>query len=545
MNINSFKKQLKQFGLAYTETASSLIVSCLEHGHPDDGKANNFAFNKKSGKGACRRCGKKTNTYEEFLYVVDRVQHNDPGYFAALVNGTQEKYDVTSSHDEHVPVEIDISQFKPMTAVELTEILGVTIKRDDENKLLTFLCELSAYTESDQLNISFNAPSSTGKSFIPTEIARLFPPEDVMEIGYASPAAFFHDEGKPDPNKKGQIIIDLSRKILVFLDQPHNDLLARMRPVLSHDKKLVSIKIADRNQKQGLSTKNVILKGFPAVVFCTAGMKPDEQEMTRFILLSPQTTQEKIREAINEKILKDSDSAAYYRDIDSRPDRKMLRERIIAIRNENITEFTIPAKEKVKAIFLAQHKFLKPRHQRDISRIMSLIKTFALLNLWFRERQGSAVVANDDDIAEAFKLWDVIAESQNYNLPPFVFQLYKEVILAQWCGIGISRKDVIQKHYEVYGRLPNDSILRTQIIPMLENSGLITQEADQNDKRRLLIYPTVPDTISPTDNSIMLDQNEKLPPLDELYPGVIKVKAENNSETSGRVENDSETDPLF
>jgi hypothetical protein len=80
---------------------------------------------------------------------------------------------------------------------------------------------------------------------------------------------------------------------------------------------------------------------------------------------------------------------------------------------------------------------------------------------------------------------------------------------------------------------------------MLENSGLITQEADQNDKRRLLIYPTVPDTISPTDNSIMLDQNEKLPPLDELYPGVIKVKAENNSETSGRVENDSETDPLF
>ena len=32
------------------------------------------------------------------------------------------------------------------------------------NKLATFLCLLSTYTENCQFNISFNAPSSTGKS---------------------------------------------------------------------------------------------------------------------------------------------------------------------------------------------------------------------------------------------------------------------------------------------------------------------------------------------------------------------------------------------
>jgi hypothetical protein len=31
--------------------------------------------------------------------------------------------------------------------------------------------------------------------------------------------------------------------------------------------------------------------------------------------------------------------------------------------------------------------------------------------------------------------------------------------------------------------------LRLHIIPMLENAGLIKQEADLNDKRKILIYP--------------------------------------------------------
>ena len=86
--------------------------------------------------------------------------------------------------------------FEPMSSRELIDTLGLTIKRDEENKLVTFLCQLSAYTKDSQFNISFNAPSSTGKSYIPTEISRLFPKEDVIEVGYCSPTAFFHDVGE-------------------------------------------------------------------------------------------------------------------------------------------------------------------------------------------------------------------------------------------------------------------------------------------------------------------------------------------------------------
>ena len=48
----------------------------------------------------------------------------------------------------------------------------------------------------------------------------------------------------------------------------------------------------------------------------------------------------------------------------------------------------------------------------------------------------------------------------------------------------------MKKHYEVYGRRLADWQLRQQIIPMLENAGLIIQEPDPNDKRKMLIYPT-------------------------------------------------------
>ena len=40
--------------------------------------------------------------------------------------------------------------------------------------------------------------------------------------------------------------------------------------------------------------------------------------------------------------------------------------------------------------------------------------------------------------------------------------------------------------------------LRQQILPMLETAGLITQEQDLADKRKMLIYPVLPQHISPT-----------------------------------------------
>lgn len=419
-------------------------------------------------------------------------------------NGLQD--DLFGQYAKPYPDKINPSQFKPMAASDIKEVLGLTIKRDEVNKVVTFQCMLSAYTETNQFNISFNAPSSTGKSYIPLEISTLFPTADMLKLGNCSPTAFFHERGVYD-KEKNTITVDLSRRIIVFMDMPNNDLLQRLRSLLSHDEKSIESKITDKNQKGGNRTKTVVIKGFPSVIFCSAGLKIDEQEGTRFILLSPETTQDKLREGIQQRILKEADEQAFRDWLNADPGRQLLKLRIQAIRQEKIEDIIVTddAKETINQYFFEGKSILKPRHQRDIGRLMGLTKTFALLNVWFRERKGKTLYATMDDAVEAISVWDKIAESQEHNLPPYVYEVYKDVILPAWQEknedklphepwVGLSQQEVMKKHFKSRGTLLPEWQLRQQVLTMLETAGLITKEQDENDKRRTLICPTVPPT---------------------------------------------------
>ncbi len=413
--------------------------------------------------------------------------------------------DLLGKYAKAYPEKIDTSQFQPITTEELANTLELTIKQDTENKIVTFLCELSAYTENAQFNISYNAPSSTGKSFIPLEISNLFPKEDVMKLGNCSPTAFFHEQGEYD-KEKNAITVDLSRKIIIFLDQPHNGLLERLRSLFSHDEKEMQSKITDKNQKGGNRTKTVVIKGFPSVIFCSAGLRIDEQEATRFLLLSPEVNQDKLRDGIMASIMKEADNESYKSCLEAKPERVLLKNRILAIKQEKIGEIKISNSEKITERFLGKNKILKPRHQRDIKRLLSIIKSFALLNVWWREKTGKTITANDSDIEEAFKVWEKISASQELNLPPYIYDLYREVILKIWDEkngnrsksieevtgqLGITRQEILKKHYQVYGRMLDNNQLRQQILPMLETAGLITQEKDISNATRMLVFPAM------------------------------------------------------
>lgn len=446
---------------------------------------------------------------------------------------------------------------KEMSIKDLKDVLGSTIKHDDSNKSITFLNMLSAYSENNQSNISYRAPSSTGKSYIPLELADYFPAEDVISIGYASPTSFFHEFGLWDDERK-VIINDLERKILIFMDQPHDLLLQRLRPFLSHDKKEISLKITDRTEKYGMRTKTALLRGYSAVIFCTGSLKIDEQEATRNFLLSPETTQEKLREAIYLKAFKRGNRPAYNEWIEKDEKRKMLKDRIRLIKEAKISEIIIPNVDKVVERFKKQTDKLKPRHQRDIDRIIALIGDFALFNLWNRKREGNNIYSNQNDIDNAFALWDSVAVCQELNIPPYVWRIYEEVIKPAYQGlndikvlihqihekygnvkflkselkefqenidyflkngiifepdkdsyqicepdnleekvkgmednqtrIGISRKDIKKKFYEVYGRSISDDSLRREILPLLETAGLVIQEPNPDDKRQELTF---------------------------------------------------------
>lgn len=425
------------------------------------------------------------------------------------------------------PKPIDVSTFEEITTKELAKVLDLTIKHDNENKLVSFLCMLSAYTEDSQLNVSFNAPSSTGKTYIPTQVAQYFPDADVRQFGGASPTAFFHDNASFD-KERDCYITDLERKILIFLEQPNPKLQENLRPVLSHDKKEISYKITDKNQKGSNRAKNIIIRGFPATIFCSAGMRLDEQEATRAILLSPETSTEKVKEGVHMATLRNANKTEFLAKIEASPERQQLKDRVLAIKQEHVDDIVVPDPDSIERRFLSTVQSAKPRHQRDVSHLLSIIKCITLLNVWFRRANNGNVVATQSDIDQGFEVWQKINKSQELNLPPYTYEFYKKYIVPIYEDknanrdpnsksiddfIGVSRKEILKRHFDLEGRLPNDDTLRRQILPMLEMQGLITQEKDPYDKRNKLIFPQLieqPEQYSGERGGSMLSEQQEV-----------------------------------
>ena len=167
-----------------------------------------------------------------------------------------------SSSERQIPNPED--REREITLSELNSILGTTICEDTRTKPIIFLCYLATYTDEDAFNVILKADASTGKSWDVLQCADYFPTEDVVECGYASPTAFFHEQGVWD-EQRHEIREDLRGKILIFLDQPGDQLLQRLRPIQSHDRKEIVIKITDRGQRFGLRTKNVRVIGYFSV----------------------------------------------------------------------------------------------------------------------------------------------------------------------------------------------------------------------------------------------------------------------------------------
>ena len=407
--------------------------------------------------------------------------------------------DLFNKYAEIYPKQIDTSQFNEMDIDELNDILGLTIIGDRVNKIITFLCQLSAFTENSQFNVIFNSPSSTGKSYTAIEVSMYFPIEDVLSLGSCSPTAFFHDGGKYD-KETNTITVDLSNKVLIFKENQHYKLLEMLRSFLSHDEKITIIKITDKNQQGGNKTKNIKLIGYSSVVFCTAFSRSDEQEKTRAITLSPEITDEKIKGGINKVVKKESGASKYKNDLESVPQRSALKKRILAIRDAEIKNIFIADDDSkyLEEKFLKSIEIFQPRHQRDIQRVICLVKSLALLNIWHRNYDGENITAKRSDIDSAFELYEPIAITQNLGISPYLYQVFNEVIRPCYMekakgdfGVdfrGITYQEVMNYNHKVCKKKLNYTNLRQQVIPELEACGLVEKEYSEVGSRKVLIH---------------------------------------------------------
>jgi len=386
------------------------------------------------------------------------------------------------------------------------------------------------YTSEDQLNIGFSADSSSGKTYIPLELAAYFPAQDVMDVGYASPSAFFHEFGEWDEETNTKTL-SLEKKILIFLDQPSDELLQRLRPLLSHDKRVLKIKITDRSKRGGHATKNVMLIGYPTVIFCSTRFSLDEQERTRLLQLSPETSDEKITAALQLLAERLSNRDAFRRQLEEDPRRQWLAARVEAVKSARIDQVTIDSKDSQRILdhFNGRHYFKIPRLTRDLPRLIALAKAHCLLNFAHRQRTDDdttrSLQATADDVDAAIKLYEEIAEANELGLPPAVHEFYKKVLRP--LDQGVTRRELATLYYSHYHRTIGERRLKA-LLTLLEAAGLVYEEPDPEDKRRMKIYATGGVT---TQDYGPLDPYKK-----EVYPDgtlIRQTNLANNNDKAG------------
>lgn len=437
-----------------------------------------------------------------------------------------------------------------MPKEQVAETLGTTIVEDKTSKTVIFYGTILNFTEEDQQNFSSNAPSSTGKSWVTGEVLQYFPEEDILNKGYTSPTAFFHensrlctaegdelanrnqyvdeglklwDDANPLPPKgegreqwkddrkaevrrlKGEwdeidkyYIVDLEAKIIHFRDQPHDKLLQNLRPTLSHDDKIIECNITDKSKEGGNRTKKVLIVGYPTVHFNSVRFSLDEQERTRLWLTSPEITQTKFKKSLKQQSRALADRRSYKDTLQQNQNRELLKLRIRLIKESPVRNVIIRPEDAdtLYAKFIKDHPTLSPRHQRDFPRIIAMIKAHALFNQWTRDHteDGAAVYANHTDINEGFSLCEELVKSNELGLPPHVYRFFDEALkpaLDAAGEAGLHRQDVSRLYFAFYHTRIGEKPLGNMIALLLE-TGLITEETDPDDKRRKKLYSPIP-----------------------------------------------------
>jgi hypothetical protein len=210
-----------------------------------------------------------------------------------------------------------------------------------------------------------------------------------------------------------------------------------------------------------------------------------DQEKTRLLLLSPEIDQEKIREAIMLKIDKEGDTDAYNLRLITDPRRLMLAERISNIKSARIKEVKIPEelRQEIYDHFTGSHRYAIPRHQRDITRLLCVIKGHALLNFMYRKHNGDHIYINREDMLIGFKLYNSISEANELGLSPELFNIYE--LLAPSIKLetgGVDRKEFQRLYFEAFHKVLGREGANN-VLTAFETAGLLISQQDQLDKR--------------------------------------------------------------
>jgi len=213
-----------------------------------------------------------------------------------------------------------------------------TVKQEDG--LVRQIVYVGLSKDSDNpLNLAVLAPTSEGKTHAVLQTLQYFPKQDLWKIGSMSPKVIIRQSGvlvdrnneplegkikelrkqiktaqknKDDDHEEdlqeqlrhlyqeAKVMIELTGKLLVFLEPPHPDTWSILKPILSHDDYEIEHPYVYEVEGMGFKVKKVVTRGWPACIFCSAKNEskwpvwPEIQ--SRFLITSPNMGSQKYLE---------------------------------------------------------------------------------------------------------------------------------------------------------------------------------------------------------------------------------------------------------
>jgi hypothetical protein len=447
----------------------------------------------------------------------------------------------------------------------------------EENALIRqiHLTELSAYSD-DPNNLGVLAPTATGKSYPIMQCIKFTPGgKEIRIVGSMTPKVLVRERGvlvdkdrKPIARQvkklKAQIkianskkqyndvallqeqleklledsayILELSNMTLIFLEPPHPELWALLKPILSHDYWEIEHPFVD-NVGRGLEVKRVITQGWPACIFCSAR---DESKWeiwpeieSRFMIQSPNMIKAKYEKG-NELIAikKWQPRGVKQQLIISDKDLQLgkdcflyLKHQILQYKQKTDSPVWAPFGELVGQIFPSD----KGQDNRAFNRFASILNIITLCKAHLRYK----VLYDDEElvIPSLRDLQETLHVMQNMSgLPPHKLKFYKDYILPLWKeynGVPLQTKQICD-YYNAQN--PNSKLkmnsdnLRKNYLQELVNHNYLEQDQDTNTKTpKYLFTPLVLDegTEEKEDgNSTKASQKKQLttaPTLEQVF----------------------------
>jgi hypothetical protein len=468
----------------------------------------------------------------------------------------------TTTSPNYPPIEIkvnsstDLDPFIPDR--DYVEHVFRTLKktvRCEDSLLRQIVYSALSKDSSNPINLAILAPTSEGKTYAVQQALNYFPKQDVWMIGSMSPKVLIRQNGllvdknnkpiqdelirlkqeiaaykKNCPEKESlqetlrqlyqnsRILIDLSGKLLVFLEAPHPYTWDILKPILSHDAwEIEHPYVYDAERGSGLGVKSVFTVGWPACIFCSAKNEsswPQWPEIqSRFLITSPNMTSQKYVEG-NMLIAQQTGLPKWLQQhlIISEKDIELARKCILytaqQIRQKSQKNTTTPVAWIPFATTLA--KVLpggKGTDNRYTKRLFSLLTIITLAKAHLRSRletgdENLSIANLENDLSEALKIVHNLS-----GIPPFKLKFFTEVILSlfnrktkkdtspdgqkQEKIIALTSHEICNDYKKNMGKIISTNNLKQTYLNEFINNGLLEEEVSIINAKQHIYYPLV------------------------------------------------------